>query len=113
MKKAGDEGKKAGSEISVKQFPALRAFMRSYLHQDFGEEYGSVEEAARTFVDDATEPEVTTVLTEWREFLGMTRGKPLGEINNLMGSKLGSAWVAGSLGDLEAITEALEHRDGN
>jgi hypothetical protein len=64
-------------------------------------------------VDDATEAEVATVLTEWREFLGMTRGKPLGEINNLMGSKLGSAWVAGSLGDLEAITEALEHRDGN
>ena len=113
MRKAGNEGKKTGSEISTKQFPALRAFMRSYLHQDFGEEYGSVEEAARTFVDDATEAEVATVLAEWREFLEMTRGKPLGEINNLMGSKLGSAWVAGSLGDLEAITEALEHRDGN
>jgi hypothetical protein len=113
MKKAGDDGKKAGSEISAKHFPALRAFMRSYLHQDFGEEYGSVEEAARTFVDDATEAEVATVLTEWREFLGMTRGKPLGEINNLMGSKLVSAWVAGGWGDLESITEALEHRDGN
>jgi hypothetical protein len=113
MKKARDEGKKTENEISAKQFPALRAFMRSYLHQDFGEEYGSVAEAARTFVDDANDAEVAAVLTEWREFLEMTRGKPLGEINNLMGSKLGSAWNAGSLGDLEVITDALEHKDGN
>src|ERR1700678_4113957 len=78
MKKAGDDGKKAGSEISAKHFPALRAFMRSYLHQDFGEEYGSVEEAARTFVDDATEAEVATVLTEWRGVFRVRRGETRG-----------------------------------
>jgi hypothetical protein len=90
------------------KFPALRAFMRSYLHQDFGEEYGSVEEAVKTFCDDATEAEVSAVSVEWRAFLEMTRGKPLGEINNSLASKLGSSWNATSVGELSEITEALD-----
>jgi len=48
------------------------------------------------------------VLGEWRAFLDSTRGKPLGKINNLLASKLGSAWNAGSLDELNLITETLE-----
>src|SRR6202789_3652738 len=108
MKKAGDDGKKAGSEISAKHFPALRAFMRSYLHQDFGEEYGSVEEAAKAFCDDATEAEIATVSAEWRTFLAETRGRPAAEINNLLGSKLGSAWNLTGVDELNEITRAFD-----
>jgi hypothetical protein len=112
MKKPSDEERKPTSDISGRQFPWLRAFMRSYLHQDFGEEYGSVEEAVRTFCDDASEAEASAVLDEWRVFLDSTRGKPLGEINNLLASKLGSAWNAGSLEELNLITETLERCGG-
>jgi hypothetical protein len=98
----------AAGEIAAAQFPALRAFMRSYLHQDFGEEYGSVEEAVKTFCDDASESEVSAVAAEWRAFLEMMRGRPLGEINNMLAAKLGSAWSAGSLAELGEIRQAFE-----
>ena len=100
--------KKAGSDLDQMKFPALRAFMRSYLHQDFSEEYGSVAGAVKAFCLDATKQEVVAVLKEWREFLAVTRGKTIGEVNDLMGQKLGSAWMAGSLEELDQITEALE-----
>lgn len=98
----------AAGGIADMKFPALRAFMRSYLHQDFGEEYGSVEEAVKTFCDDATEAEVSAVAGEWRAFLEATRGRPLGEVNNLLASKLGSAWNAASVGELEQIGQAFD-----
>jgi hypothetical protein len=97
----------AGTEIGM-QFPALRAFMRSYLHQDFGEEYGSVEEAVKTFCDDASKAEVLGVATEWRAFVTATRGRPLGEINNLLASKLGSAWNAANIDELNEMTQAFD-----
>ena len=97
-----------GGRITEMKFPALRAFMRSYLHQDFGEEYGSVEEAVKAFCDDATEAEMATVSAEWRAFLEATRGRPLGEINNLLGSKLGSAWNAAGVEELNEITQAFD-----
>jgi hypothetical protein len=36
------------------------------------------------------------------------RGRPLGEINNMLAAKLGSAWNAGSLEELEEIGETFE-----
>jgi CdiI immunity protein len=115
MKRSKDKGdgdlKPIGvtpSEITAPQFPALRAFMRSYLHQDFGEEYGSVEEAVKTFCDDAGEAEVSAVSAEWSAFLEMVRGRPLGEINNMLAAKLGSAWNARSLDELGEIGQAFE-----
>jgi hypothetical protein len=90
------------------KFPALRAFMRSYLHQDFGEEYGTVGGAAKAFREDATTEEVAAVTKEWREFLVVARGKALAEVNELLAGKLGSAWRVGSLAELDAMTEALE-----
>jgi contact-dependent growth inhibition (CDI) system CdiI-like immunity protein len=98
----------AGGKITDMKFPALRAFMRSYLHQDFGEEYGSVAEAVKAFCDDATEAEFATVSAEWRAFLEATRGRPMGEINNLLGSKLGSAWNAAGVDELHEITRAFD-----
>jgi hypothetical protein len=90
------------------KFPALRAFMRSYLHQDFGEEYGSAGGAAKAFREDATEEEVAAVVKEWGEFLAAARGKALDEVNELLAGKLGSAWRVGSLAELDGMSEALE-----
>jgi CdiI immunity protein len=90
------------------KFPALRAFMRSYLHQDFSEEYGSAVGAAKAFRDDATTEEVAAVVKEWREFLLVARGKALDEVNALLAGKLGSAWRVGSLAEIDGMSEALE-----
>lgn len=98
----------AEGEIARAKFPALRAFMRSYLHQDFGEEYGSVEKAVKTFCDDATEAEIATVSAEWRTFLEETQGRPVVEINNLLGSELGSSWNLTGVDELNEITRAFD-----
>ncbi|HEY0701391.1 MAG TPA: contact-dependent growth inhibition system immunity protein [Candidatus Acidoferrales bacterium] len=104
---------KKGGEAEKMKFPALRAFMRSYLHQDFGEEYGSVGGAVKAFCEDAASAEVATVLKEWREFLSVTHGKSVDEVNGLLGAELGSAWCVGSLGELEAVTKGLEVGGGS
>src|ERR1700679_647533 len=101
-------GSGAEGEIAREKFSALRAFMRSYLHQDFGEEYGSVEEAAKAFCDDATKAEIATVSAEWRTLLAETRGRQAVEINNLLGSKLGSAWNLTGVDELNEITRAFD-----
>jgi hypothetical protein len=98
----------ADREASVKQFPALRAFMRSYLHQDFGEEYGSVGEAVRAFCEDANRAEITAVATEWKAFLKLNDGKTLNEINNLLSTQLGSAWNASAVNDLREMTQTFD-----
>jgi len=100
-----------GGDMPTMHFPALRAFMRSYLHQDFGEEYGSVEEAVRTFCEDANRDEVAAVAKEWRGFLEATKGRSLTEINNLLSSKLGSAWNATKEDELSQISAALQRCD--
>ncbi len=101
--------KKAGKDFGEMKFPALRAFMRSYLHQDFGEEYGSVGGAVKAFREDATTEEVAAVVREWREFLEVVQRKDLGEVNDLLAGKLGSAWRVGSAAELDQITEGLEN----
>ena len=98
----------AGDKITNMKFPALGAFLRSYLHQDFGQEYGSVTEAVKAFCDDATEAEIATVSVEWRGFLETVAGRPVDEINNLLRAKLGSAWNLGGVDELDEITRAFE-----
>jgi hypothetical protein len=99
--------KRGDAEISAKQFPALRAFMRGYLHQDFGEEYGSVEGAVRAFCEDASAGERKSVTGEWDLFLKAVRGKSVDEVNALLGGVLGSRWNAESLDDLQLVTRVL------
>ena len=102
-------GGAADSEVSARQFSALRAFMRSYLHQDSGQEYGSVEEAVRAFCEDANRAEIAEVASEWKTFLRLNDGKALNEINNLLATQLGSAWLAATLNDLSQITKTFDH----
>jgi hypothetical protein len=78
------------------------------LHQDFGEEYGSVAGAVKAFREDATAEEVAAVVKEWRKFLVVVGGKAVGEVNELLAGKLGSAWRVGSLAELDGMSEALE-----
>ena len=80
---------KDNPEISAANFPALRSFLRGYFHEDMAEEYGTLEEAAAQFYEDADPDERKAVSSEWMRFLAQTEGRPLPAINKLLSEKLG------------------------
>ena len=94
-------------EIDGAHFPALRAFLRGYFHEDMAEEYGSTEEAVRQFCEDADSSERKTVAKEWERFVEQTRGQPLATINQLLTKKLGSSRTLASGEELEKISEVF------
>ena len=66
----------AKMEIVAEHFPALRAFLRGYFHQDMKDEYGSLEEATRQFCEDADSAERKAVEKEieiYRETLQVAK----------------------------------------
>jgi hypothetical protein len=94
-------------DIDGAHFPALRAFLRGYFHEDMAEEYGSTEEAVRQFCEDADSGERKAVEAEWKRFLEQTHGQPLKTINQLLTKKLGSASVLRTEQELLDISEAF------
>jgi CdiI immunity protein len=79
------------TEISAANFPALRSFLRGYFHEDLADEYGTPEEAADAFCEDAETEERLTVAREWVRFIELVHGRSTSEINRLLTTKLGSA----------------------
>ena len=78
--------------ISAADFPALRSFLRGYFHQDMKDEYGSAEEAAAEFCDDASPSERTALATEWSRFIEQTKNLPIEQVNRLLTGTLGSSY---------------------
>ncbi len=97
---------KRSSAFSPADFPALREFLRGYLHQDWQDEHGSVEAAARQFRQDADDGQRQRVAKQWQAFRRRTRDMPLEEIRDLL-TGLGSAWYPASNDDLETLTRVL------
>lgn len=94
-------------EISAATFPALRSFLRGYFHEDMADEYGTLEDAARQFYEDADPDERKAVASEWNRFIAQTKGLPLPAINKLLTEKLGSACRL-TADDVEKISRALQ-----
>lgn len=82
---------KDSNEISAANFPALRSFLRGYLHEDMVDEYGSAEEAAETFCEDADTDERLAVAREWSRFVELTHGRSAADISRVLVSRLGGA----------------------
>lgn len=101
------ESPKLNHEITAANFPALRSFLRGYFHEDMADEYGTLEEAAQQFYEDADPDERKAVATEWNRFLALSRGQPLITINKLLSEKLGSACRLASE-DVDKISRALQ-----
>jgi hypothetical protein len=96
-----------GPEITAATFPALRSFFRGYFHEDMADEYGTLEEAVRTFCEDADTDERKTVTGEWTRFVAQTKGQSITAINKIMTEKLGSACRL-KPEDIETISLAFE-----
>jgi hypothetical protein len=78
-------------EITAANFPALRAFLRGYFHEDVADEYGTPVEAADQFCEDAESDERTGVAQEWAHLMSLLQGRPLPEINQALTTKLGGS----------------------
>ena len=91
-------------QISETAFPALRQFLRGYLHEDWKEEYDSPADAAQQFCEDADPQERQLVAGEWIAFCQQTKNLSLPVISGLLSGKLGAAWNAQSAADLQAIS---------
>lgn len=90
-------------------YPALRAFMHGYLHEDYVEEYGSVEDAVREFRLDSDDDEFRNVMTEWKAFVRKVKSQPVASVQKAMREHLGGGWTPMKQADLDMLTRAFEH----
>ncbi len=97
------------TSASPKEYPALRAFMHGYLHEDYVDEYGSAVEAVHEFRSDAEDDEFNKVLKEWRHFVQLAKTHSIQSIQKKIHDELGGGWRPASLADLQSVTKAFEH----
>ena len=90
------------------EFPALRAFMRGYLHEDYVDEYGTAEDAIREFRADADDDEFNQVVAEWKRFCKKAGSQSISAVKKAV-EQLGAGWVPASQADLQSLTRAFEH----
>ena len=91
------------------QYPALRAFMHGYLHEDYAEEYGTAVDAVREFRFDSDDDEYKSVVSEWRRFMQHMKSQPIRTVQKVIRQELGGAWMPSSHADLEMLSEAFAH----
>jgi hypothetical protein len=89
-------------------YPALREFFPAYLHQDFGDEYGSAAEAVKGFLSDASGDEILQVKDEWKAFRQAFAERPVYEIQSAL-DKLGSEWQPQKELELKELDEIFAH----
>jgi uncharacterized membrane protein len=87
-------------------FPALAAFLRGYLHEDFISVHGSAEAAAAAFRDDASPEERSAVADELARLTSTRPGRTVAAIARLLHA-LGGRWTPRSLKDLSALADAI------
>ena len=87
-------------------YPALSEFVPAYLHQDFGEEYGSAAEAVRAFLADASGDEILQVRVEWQRLHQVLGHRSLGDWQAAL-HQLGGAWQPQSMQELQSVSEVL------
>ena len=91
-------------------FPALMEFLPAYLHEDFGEEYGSAPQAFAALVADASGDQVRNISEEWQALRRAFSGQPLHAIQRGFG-ELGAAWQPQSEQELQAVDEILSRAE--
>jgi len=99
-----DDAAKVKLPVSAGTFPALRRFLRGYLHEDWPEDHDSPAEAARQFCEDASAEERQDVAREWEAFRQRTKNLSLPAISALLSTQLGSAWQPKTPDQIEAIS---------
>ena len=87
--------------VEASCFPALRALLRGYLHEDYPAEYGSASSAVAAFAQDAQPAERRAVMLEWQRFSAMTQAWSIGDLRRALTLDLGSAWQPATRRDVD------------
>jgi hypothetical protein len=98
---------KAPAEVSAADYPALRQFLRGYLHEDWREEYDSAADAARQFAEDAEAGERRQLALEWQTFREHTKNWSLATVNKALSEALGGSWRVVDPKELDAVSQVL------
>ena len=106
MTKPRGEAKRRSRGLSRDAFPALRAFLRGYLHQDFEAVHGSVRAAADAFRADASPAERDRLTQELATLAARIADLPAGPVRQFI-EDLGSGWMPDSKEEIEELLEAL------
>jgi hypothetical protein len=97
--------------VSAGTFPALREFLRGYLHEDWQEDHDSAAEAAQQFCEDASAEEREDVAREWEAFRERTKNLSLPAVSTLLSKQLGAAWQPQTSDQIEAISAVFRPFD--
>ena len=95
----------AAPTLRREAFPAVRALVRGYLHQDFQELHGSLAAAARAFRADASVAEREQLMAELESLAHILASHPARKLRQFITDDLGSGWAPKSH---EELTELLE-----
>jgi hypothetical protein len=88
-------------------FPALRAFLKGYLHQDFTAVHGSVRAAAEAFRADASEDERDQLVRELETLVETVSKQKTRSIGGFITDGMGSGWMPTSREEILELLEAL------
>jgi len=91
-------------------FPALRAFARGYLHEDFTEVHGSIRQAAAAFRDDASADERDRLVDELERLAEILASRPARLLRQFVVEELGSGWTPKSRDEILELLGALRDR---
>jgi len=105
-----NQKKGAKKQFDKADYPALLEFVPAYLHQDFGEEYGSAAEAVTAFLADASGDEIVQVKEEWHRLYQVLGDRSLGEWQAAL-RQLGGAWQPQSVQEVQSVSEILSRAE--
>jgi hypothetical protein len=91
-------------------FPALQDFLPAYLHEDFGEEYGSPAGALQAFLADASGDQILEVKEDWKRFRKAFAHHPLAATQAAL-VKLGGGWRPETEAELKGMDEILSRAE--
>jgi len=103
-------GQHEKKNFAPESYPALLEFLPAYLHEDFGEEYGSAAAAFAALVSDASAGQVRKVKEEWAALRHTFSGYPLHDLQRAL-TQLGAAWLPQSEQELQAVDEILSRAE--
>jgi|SRR5271167_809887 len=107
---AHDDSHLGAAKFEKSDYPALMEILPAYLHQDFGQEYGSAVDAIRSFLNDASGDQIFEVRNEWLKLQTALKGASLSAWQTALG-QLGSAWLPQAQTELDAVSEILDHAE--
>ena len=88
-------------------FPALRAFLRGYLHQDYAAVHGSMRAAADAFRADASADERDQLVRELESLAEIVTATRARALRGFISEEMGGGWIPKSREEILELLDAL------